>query len=138
MHTIVQRSMHNHHFARTRAEKVLDLRCLEESLTHASSSLQLRKPNSSEKGLSALVESLLGLPLDKRDQISNWSRRPLRENQVVYAALDAYVLLEVFEALKNRSGDVGASATFEYHVQELIRSKNKTSNKKEQREVDEK
>ncbi|XP_068105069.1 exonuclease mut-7 homolog [Hyperolius riggenbachi] len=52
-----------------------------------------------EKGLSLLVKEVLGKPLDKTEQLSNWDKRPLREDQVVYAAADAYCLLEVFEAL---------------------------------------
>ncbi len=112
----------------TRSEIVLDLDFLDKMLTGASSSVQLQKPyDSYEKGLSALVESLLGLPLNKLDQMSDWNKRPLTENQVIYAALDAFVLLEVFEALKKISEDKGASAVFEWNVQELIRSKNRPS-----------
>nr|XP_033817660.1 exonuclease mut-7 homolog [Geotrypetes seraphini] len=52
-----------------------------------------------EKGLSLLVYHVLGKPLDKTQQLSNWEKRPLKEEQLVYAACDAYCLLEVFEAL---------------------------------------
>ena len=39
----------------------------------------------------------LGVQLDKSEQVSDWSRRPLSERQVAYAALDAEVLLRLFE-----------------------------------------
>jgi ATP-dependent Lhr-like helicase len=39
----------------------------------------------------------LGVMLDKTEQVSDWSRRPLSERQVAYAALDAEVLLRLFE-----------------------------------------
>ncbi|NWU28871.1 MUT7 Exonuclease, partial [Dyaphorophyia castanea] len=52
-----------------------------------------------EKGLSLLVQHVLGKPLDKTEQLSNWERRPLREQQVLYAASDAYCLLEIYERL---------------------------------------
>ena len=39
----------------------------------------------SGRGLSELVRQCLGRPLDKRQQLSNWERRPLRQNQIVYA-----------------------------------------------------
>jgi ATP-dependent helicase Lhr and Lhr-like helicase len=34
--------------------------------------------------------------LDKREQTGDWTRRPLTESQVNYAALDAEVLLRLF------------------------------------------
>ena len=37
------------------------------------------------RGLSLLVQQVLGKPLDKTQQLSNWDRRPLGEEQLVYA-----------------------------------------------------
>ncbi|XP_059470250.1 exonuclease mut-7 homolog [Neocloeon triangulifer] len=55
----------------------------------------------SGQGLSSLVYQCLGKPLNKENQFSNWERRPLRENQIIYAALDAYCLLQIFDILKH-------------------------------------
>ena len=40
--------------------------------------------------------------LDKTQQCSDWARRPLEQEQFVYAALDAHILLQVYEALLAR------------------------------------
>lgn len=53
------------------------------------------------QSLSALVQKCLGHPIDKSDQFSNWERRPLRQSQLIYAALDAYCLIEVSDVMKN-------------------------------------
>ena len=46
-----------------------------------------KKPAS---GLSSLAERYLGKPLDKSQQLSDWERRPLREEQMRYAGITAW------------------------------------------------
>lgn len=46
-------------------------------------------------GLAAVCERELGRSVDKSEQTSDWTRRPLSERQVAYAALDGEVLLEL-------------------------------------------
>merc|ERR1712217_558527 len=60
--------------------------------------LQLLSGRPSE-GLAKLVERTLQTPFCKAEQRSFWHRRPLRAAQCHYAALDAYVLLQVSSAL---------------------------------------
>ena len=52
------------------------------------------------QGLKSLVRKSLGKKLDKSEQTSDWSRRPLSEKQLQYAALDAHCLLQLAKALK--------------------------------------
>ncbi|XP_072489221.1 exonuclease mut-7 homolog isoform X4 [Notamacropus eugenii] len=96
-----------------------------ESLCQELSSIT-KSPRQAEKGLSLLVQNLLGKPLDKTEQLSNWEKRPLREEQIVYAGLmssrakgpsfcqgsasDAYCLLEVYEVLCKDPARFGLTA----------------------------
>jgi ribonuclease D len=51
-------------------------------------------------GLGAMVESVLGLRLEKGHSAADWSTRPLPESWLVYAALDVEVLVELRDALE--------------------------------------
>lgn len=42
------------------------------------------------KGLSGIVKQLFELPLDKKEQFSDWERRPLRKSQLNYAGIYFY------------------------------------------------
>ena len=53
-------------------------------------------------GLAAVVADTLGLGLAKEHSAADWSKRPLPESWLRYAALDVEVLLEVREVLAER------------------------------------
>lgn len=50
--------------------------------------------------LQSVVAHLFGVALDKTLQRSNWRRRPLTEEQLRYAALDARITLRLFDELR--------------------------------------
>lgn len=54
-------------------------------------------------GLSGLAEKILGAGLNKTRRNSNWEQRPLSQNQLEYAALDAVVLLQIFHHVRSCS-----------------------------------
>ncbi|KAL2921763.1 Exonuclease mut-7-like protein, partial [Bienertia sinuspersici] len=55
-----------------------------------------RKIGKNSKSLASICEELLGISLSKELQCSDWSQRPLTEEQKSYAALDAHCLLDIF------------------------------------------
>jgi ribonuclease D len=58
-------------------------------------------------GLAALVESELGLILEKGHSAADWSTRPLPESWVRYAALDVEVLIELRDLLHTELIETG-------------------------------
>jgi ribonuclease D len=45
-----------------------------------------------------------GCPLDKSQQKSKWGRRPLSPRQINYAALDAFILIDIVDQLGKKLG----------------------------------
>ncbi|KAM8829137.1 exonuclease mut-7 homolog isoform 2-T3 [Spinachia spinachia] len=68
------------------------------------------KNQQAEKGLSLLVQQVLGKPLDKTEQMSNWEKRPLRISQIRYAVADACCLLDVYSVLSSDPAHFGLPA----------------------------
>lgn len=56
-------------------------------------------------GLSRACEHFLGKPLDKSEQCSMWSSRPLTERQRSYASMDAWVCVGVYQKLMRITND---------------------------------
>jgi ribonuclease D len=64
----------------------------------------------STPSLSSLVERMLGVRLEKGDQLTDWTRRPLTAEQKAYAAGDVLHLLELHDALASQLEDLGRLA----------------------------
>ena len=58
-------------------------------------------------GLAALVEKHFGIKLPKEEQRSDWSRRPLRDKQLTYAASDVIYLIKLAEKLEKELARAG-------------------------------
>jgi ribonuclease D len=97
-------------FADARVEKVFhassyDIYCLRRDYgftferifdTHVAAQLS----GFEQLGLSALLETLLGVSHSKRRQRDDWSRRPLETEQLQYAAMDTHHLLTLRDILE--------------------------------------
>ncbi|HYK27300.1 MAG TPA: ribonuclease D [Streptosporangiaceae bacterium] len=58
-------------------------------------------------GLATMVESMLGLGLEKSHSAADWSTRPLPEEWLRYAALDVEVLVDLRDVLAQQLADEG-------------------------------
>ncbi|KAM6902121.1 exonuclease mut-7 homolog [Xenentodon cancila] len=90
--------------------------------------------DSAEKGLSLLVQQVLGRPLDKTEQMSNWEKRPLRISQIRYAVADAYCLLDVYSVLSSNPAHFGLPAD----LRSISSSQSEMSRDKKQKEKQDK
>ena len=93
-----------------------DIRCLDREWGFRvrnlfDTSIAARFVGMEQFGLSALTEALLGvhIPKDARIQKSDWSRRPLSQEALNYAAMDVWYLLGIQEALESRLGTLARS-----------------------------
>ncbi|MDO5736328.1 MAG: HRDC domain-containing protein [Propionibacteriaceae bacterium] len=69
--------------------------------------LAARLLNEPSAGLAALLESKLGVRLEKAHSADNWATRPLPESWLEYAALDVDYLLELHEILRDELAAIG-------------------------------
>ena len=58
-------------------------------------------------GLAALLENYFDVPMDKKFQRADWSKRPLTPEMARYAAMDTHYLIPLYEALRSRLDELG-------------------------------
>ena len=63
-------------------------------------SRRLRKDVEGGHSLKAVCKRELDMDINKKYQCSNWARRPLSSEQIAYAALDAEVLVTLYEIFR--------------------------------------
>ena len=88
-----------------------DLRCLYEvglvPTTLFDTELAARLLGYPRVALGTMIEELLGIRLLKEHSASDWSRRPLPEEWLIYAALDVELLIELRDRLETRLLETG-------------------------------
>lgn len=65
-----------------------------------------REAGMEKTGLRNLCGMLLGHRISKRAQTSNWARMELTEEQMIYAATDAWVSLKLYQSLQQHYPDL--------------------------------
>jgi len=85
-------------------------------------------PEKSKYSLAAICEDLIGKPMSKYEQISNWHYRPLRKAQLHYAAMDVVIclkLLEKFEEIVKSKGQTIQEVLDTHHAEVALKAKKK-------------
>nr|GMD49636.1 exonuclease mut-7 homolog [Ipomoea batatas] len=89
-----------------RVEPFLDITSIYSYLQHMHQGRRLPKQS---KSLAAICQEVLGISLSKELQCSDWSQRPLTEEQKLYAAVDSLCLIQIFDVLKARVANIVGS-----------------------------
>lgn len=76
----------------------------------------------STPSLAKLVEKLLGMSLPKADRLTDWLRRPLTADQLVYAAGDVDHLLALHDVMVVRLQELGRLAWAEAECADVLRA----------------
>ncbi|CAI8605711.1 unnamed protein product [Vicia faba] len=87
-----------------RVEPYLDITSVYNHLQNKKNGRNVSKQN---KSLSTICGEVLGVSLSKELQCSDWSQRPLTEEQMTYAAMDAHCLLGIFKVFQAKVSEEG-------------------------------
>ena len=73
-------------------------------------------------GLQRLILTFTGVEIPKDETRSDWTKRPLTDNQMEYAALDVVCLLQVYAALADKLESLGRMAWCEEECLRMVNS----------------
>lgn len=71
-------------------------------------------------GLQKLILTYCGIEIPKDETRSDWTKRPLTDNQKVYAALDVVLLLKVYDAVAEKLNETGRMAWCEEECHRVV------------------
>lgn len=87
--------------------------------------------HSKQLSLKYLTSLILNCNLDKTCQTSNWQERPLSQQQLNYAGMDAHVCLHILDSLsKNYKNKLSSSEILKYNCNVFSNTNHKCRNKK--------
>ena len=82
-------------------------------------------------GYAALVQAECGVSLKKIDSFSDWSRRPLTESQIDYAADDVVYLPRIYRNMRKRLEESGRLSWLDDDFKEMVKPENYVSDNRE-------
>lgn len=114
-----------------------DIRILQETLKVKLEPCKLIEIDSLDKsnkklGLRGMVQAHLGKEFCKFNQVSSWFQRPLRKSQLHYAALDAAVMIPLWEKLKGKINPENNDFQEPINIKKKKKKKKKTKKKTNQ------
>lgn len=78
-------------------------------------------------GLASLAEQLLGLELAKEHSAADWSKRPLSESMLNYAALDVDILFQIWQVLSQKAIELGRDSWLTQEFAQLLQFQPKSA-----------
>ena len=109
------------------APNCLDLFHLSSRITKGYNSVLFELPYAKENqhGLNGLTQAIFDKRLDKTYQQSDWSKRPLHQEQITYAAMDALICVKIFKELETMANKSNRLAKFQEWCDILVKYRNK-------------
>jgi ribonuclease D len=90
-------------------------KCYPKNIDDTSLMFKLLLEYEATPSLGKLIQEKLGVVLEKDEQTSDWTKRPLSQSQIKYAANDVIYLKDLYEKLKQELEDAGR---WEWYLQE--------------------
>jgi len=109
------------------APNCIDLFHLASRITKGYNSVLFELPFAKEDqhGLNGLTQATFGKRLNKTYQQSDWSKRPLLEEQITYAATDALICVKIFKELESMANKANQLSKFQEWCDILVKHRNK-------------
>ncbi|GAB4332718.1 MAG: ribonuclease D [Flammeovirgaceae bacterium] len=98
-------------------------KCYPKNIEDTSLMFKLLLESDATPSLAKLIQEKLGVVLEKDEQTSDWTKRPLSQSQIKYAANDVIYLKDLYEKLKNELENVGR---WDWYLQEKKELENLT------------
>jgi hypothetical protein len=95
------------HYSSFEAGRLRDEDLFQKNVFDTHLETHILQPHLGNFSLKNCAQFLCGIVLDKKSHSTNWRQRPLEENQILYAALDAWAVMKLMERLRQLRTEAG-------------------------------